>query len=137
MLRLQEALFQLQLSQVEAGARHGAGPVSGKECARVGRTPPTAEEVVAMTAARAAVLAEEEAHRQQAALHRCALPFPHCTVASRPGAHWHVATAVNAVESWTAVSETAMLLSDSLQCLGAVTHSGTVTAVLCVQQAAA
>lgn len=67
---LQEALFQLQLSQAEAGARHSTGLVGGKDGAHVGSTPPTPDELASMAAARAAVLQELEAHKQQAAVHR-------------------------------------------------------------------
>jgi hypothetical protein len=66
----QEALFQLQLSQAEAAARRSTGFVSGKDSAHVGSTPPTAEELATLTAARAAVMAKVEAQTQQEAVHR-------------------------------------------------------------------
>jgi hypothetical protein len=66
----QEALFQLQLSQAEASARHSTGLVGSKDGAHVGSTPPTPDELASMAAARAAVLEELEAHKQQAAVHR-------------------------------------------------------------------
>lgn len=70
MCRLQEALFQLQLSQAEASARHSTGLVSGKNGAHVGSIPPTAEQLASMKATRAAVLADMEARRREAAVHR-------------------------------------------------------------------
>lgn len=69
---MQEALFQLQLSQAEASARRSTGLVSGKDGAHVGSTPPTADELASMVAARTAVLAEMETRKQEAAMHRCA-----------------------------------------------------------------
>lgn len=68
---LQEALFQLQLRQAEAAAWHSTGLFSGKDGARIGSTPPTAGELATMAAVRAAVLADMEARKQEAAVHRC------------------------------------------------------------------
>jgi hypothetical protein len=67
---LQEALFQMQLRKAEAAAWNSTGLVSGKDGARVGSTPPTAEELASMAAVRAAVLADMEARKQEAAVHR-------------------------------------------------------------------
>ncbi len=69
---LQEALFQMQLKEAEAAAWRSTGLVSGKDGARVGSTPPTAEELASMAAARAASLATMQARKQEAAVHRWA-----------------------------------------------------------------
>lgn len=85
----QEALFQLQLSQAEAAARRSTGFVSGKDSAHIGSTPPSAEELANMAAARAAIMAEVEARKQEEAVHRSGITFQvrpeRCTVLRLPG----------------------------------------------------
>jgi hypothetical protein len=67
---LQEALFQLQLQQAEAGAKHCTGLV-GSQGQVLGQDPPSPSTVKRLKAARQAALDQHERDTQEAATHRC------------------------------------------------------------------
>lgn len=67
---LQEALFQLQLRQAEAGAKHCTGLV-GSQGQVLGEDPPSPGTVKRLKAARQAALEQHQRDTQEAATHRC------------------------------------------------------------------
>jgi hypothetical protein len=67
---MQEALFQLQLQQAEAGAKHCTGPV-GSQGQVLGQDPPSPSTVKRLKAARQAALDQHNRDTQEAATHRC------------------------------------------------------------------
>jgi hypothetical protein len=74
---LQEALFQLQLQQAEAGAKHCTGLV-GSQGQVLGQDPPSPSTVKRLKAARQAALGQHQKDTQEAATHRCVA----CTAAA-------------------------------------------------------
>ena len=66
----QEALFQLQLREAGAGVRSCSSSDAGVQGGHVGSTPPTADELQHMRAARQAARELSEAKRHDAAAHR-------------------------------------------------------------------
>lgn len=70
---MQEALFQLQLQQAEAGARHCTGLV-GAQGQVLGQDPPSPLTVERLKAARQAMWDQHDRDAQEAATHRCAGP---------------------------------------------------------------
>lgn len=67
---LQEALFQLQLQQAEASAKHCTGLVGAQGSALLGQEPPSPDTVKQLQAARQSVLDQYQKDKQEAATHR-------------------------------------------------------------------
>jgi hypothetical protein len=67
---MQEALFQLQLQQAEAGAKHCTGLV-GSQGQVLGQDLPSPSTVKRLKAAQQAALDQHKRDTQEAATHRC------------------------------------------------------------------